>query len=138
VSVRLRAHHLLCMLTFAGEGYTPDFTANFAAIAGRIRDGEAIQLVDGADDVCAPLASSHDGHCAGPSARRRDRAALLAITKDAAWPATAAGELLLDAADIARLRIRFASGSVRRACDGCEWSDLCTQIAADSFAAASL
>ena len=82
-----RAHHLLCMLTFAGDGYTPEFVANFAAIVARIGAGEAVELVDGPDDVCAPLDGPDDIHCDDPSvaparprcaarARRRRSAAL--------------------------------------------------------------
>ena len=34
---------------------------------------------------------------------------------------------------LARLRAAFASGQIRGACDGCEWTELCSRIAADGF-----
>ena len=137
MSIRLRAHHLLCMLTFAGEGYTPDFVANFAAIVARIGAGEAVELVDGPDDVCAPLAVTADTHCDEPSVRRRDRDALRALAV-AEPPLSVERPLLLDAAAIAVLRAQFAAGTIRPACAGCEWYALCSEIAAAGYAAASL
>ncbi len=55
MTVRLRGHHLLCMLTFVGKGYSPAFVENYDRIAGRLSEGEDILLVDGPDDICAPL-----------------------------------------------------------------------------------
>ncbi len=136
MTVRLRPHHLLCMLTFAGDGYTPDFVANFAAIVRRIGAGEAIDLIDGPDDVCAPLDASGDTHCGNASVGRRDRTALLALA-EAGWP-VARRPLVIDGARLAELRAAFASGAIRAACRGCEWFDLCTEIAASDFAASPL
>ena len=125
------------MLTFAGEGYTPEFVANFGAIVARIAAGDAVELVDGPDDVCAPLAASDDTHCDEPSVRRRDRDALRALAT-AEPPLSIARPLLLDAAAIATLRVQFAAGSIRPACAGCSWFTLCSDIAAAGYTAARL
>ena len=29
MTIKLRAHHLLCLLTYVGKGYSPAFTANY-------------------------------------------------------------------------------------------------------------
>jgi hypothetical protein len=137
MSIRLRAHHLLCMLTFAGEGYTPEFVANFSRIVERIGAGEPVELIDGPDDVCAPLAATDDAHCDEFSVRRRDREALRALAV-ADPPLPAARPLILDRAAIAALRAQFASGSVRAACGGCSWSTLCSEIAAAGYLATRL
>ncbi len=134
--IRLRPHHLLCMLTFAGEGYTPAFVANLDAIVRRIAGGEPVDLVDGSDDICAPLAASGDEHCAGASIARRDRAALLALAAEGF--ALAPRPLTFDRALFERLRAAFAAGTIRGACRGCEWNDLCTSIAGTGFAASVL
>jgi hypothetical protein len=136
MTVRLRPHHLLCMLTFAGEGYTPEFVANFAAIVRRIGAGEPIELIDGSDDVCAPLEASGDTHCANASVGRRDRSALLALA-EAGLP-VAIRPFAIDAERLDTMRRAFADGTVRGACRGCEWSDLCTSIAASGFSASVL
>jgi hypothetical protein len=137
MSIRLRAHHLLCMLTFAGDGYSPEFVANFGALVARIGAGEVVELVDGPDDICAPLAATDDTHCDEPSVRRRDRDALRALAL-AEPPLPIARPLLLDAGAIATLRAQFADGAIRSACAGCEWFSLCTDIAAAGYTAARL
>jgi hypothetical protein len=137
VSVRLRAHHLLCVLTFAGEGYSPAFVANLAAIVARIGAGEPIDLVEGPDDICAPLDGTDDLHCHEPSVRRRDREALRALT-EAVPPLPDARPLVMDAAAIAASREHFAAGTIRGACTGCSWHALCSGIASAGYAGASL
>ena len=124
------------MLTFAGEGYTPEFVANFAAVVERIGAGEPVELVDGSDDVCAPLEAIGDVHCANASVGRRDRTALLAMA-EGGLP-VAQRPLTLDAARITALRAQFAAGTIRGACRGCEWANLCTSIAAVGFAGTAL
>ncbi len=54
MTVELRPHHLLCMLTYVGKGYSPAFCANYDAVLARLSAGEEILLVDGPDSVCAP------------------------------------------------------------------------------------
>ncbi len=124
--IRLRPHHLLCLLTYAGKGYTPAFTANFDAIAERLNGGEAIAVVDGPDDICAPLLDDPDAHCRRDSVTARDRLAAEALSGFL----ENAGTL----PDIAALRSAFAAGTIRTACAGCEWSGLCSDIAASGFA----
>ena len=135
--VRLRAHHLLCILTFAGEGYSPAFVANLAGIVARIGAGEPVELVDGPDDICAPLEGTDDTHCHEPSVRRRDREALRQLA-EADPPLSGARPLVMDRAAIAALREQFAAGTIRGACTGCPWFGLCTEIASAGYAVASL
>jgi hypothetical protein len=135
--VRLRPHHLLCILTFAGEGYSPAFVANLAGIVARIAAGEPIELIDGADDICQPLEGSDDTHCREPSVRRRDREALRQLAA-ADPPLPGARPLVLESATIAALREHFAAGTIRGACAGCPWFGLCTGIASAGYAVASL
>jgi hypothetical protein len=133
VTIRLRAHHLLCMLTFVGEGYTPAFTENYIRIARRLSSGEDIELVDGPDDICAPLLSGAAAHCHNESVVARDRAAAQAVGRllgMAVWKGT---RIYPDAALLKRLRRNFALGTIRKACDECEWSELCNDIAERGF-----
>ncbi len=129
------------MLTFVGRGYSAEFVANFETIVGRLREGASVQLVDGPDDVCAPLCrDSGEAHCVNASVTARDilaRTALAAIP-ELATLVHASHAIRLDSAIVADLRGRFAAGSIRAACAGCEWSSFCTQIAADGFSTARL
>ena len=62
MTVRLRAHHLLCMLTYIGKGYSPAFTDNMTVIAGRVSAGENVEIVDGPDEICAPRLAEANAH----------------------------------------------------------------------------
>lgn len=138
MTVRLRPHHLLCMLTYAGKGYSPDFTANMTVVVGRIAGGEEIEIVEGPDDICRPLLSEPDPHCHRESVQVRDRRAsqdvgqLLGVTISAGeLPALTEGRLDM-------LRQAFREGDIRAACRDCEWQDLCGRIAGDAFRGTAL
>jgi uncharacterized protein len=121
------------MLTFVGEGYTPAFTENYIRIARRLSSGEDIEVVDGPDDICAPLLSEAAAHCRNDSVVARDRAAAQAVGRllgIAVWKGT---RIYPDAALLQRLRRNFALGTIRKACEECEWSELCGHVAERGF-----
>lgn len=134
MTVRLRPHHLLCLLTYAGKGYSPAFTDNFDDIIERLRAGEPIAVVEGPDDICQPIAREPDTHCLRDSVTVRDRQA----TRDLAALLHVSPGDLTALPDLATLREAFATGRTRGACRGCEWFDLCSGIAADGFAGTNI
>ncbi|QLF69692.1 DUF1284 domain-containing protein [Peteryoungia desertarenae] len=129
MTVRLRAHHLLCMLTYVGKGYSPAFVENYEAIAARLSAGEEIELVAGPDDICGPLLQSPEAHCLGPSVIERDLAAADAIARLIGSPLPLGSRITPTPTLLARLRKTFATGEIRKACSGCEWSGLCDSVA---------
>ncbi|MEJ5082705.1 MULTISPECIES: DUF1284 domain-containing protein [unclassified Ochrobactrum] len=129
MTVRLRGHHLLCMLTYIGKGYSPAFVDNYDTIAGRLSDGEDIEIIDGPDDICQPLLCDGDCHCLNESVIVRDRLALNSISDLFKTTVAAGSDFELDAARLALMRSAFVAGTIRKACQSCEWSDLCTRIA---------
>jgi hypothetical protein len=133
MTVRLRAHHLLCLLTYVGKGYSAAFVANYDAIAERLGRGEGILIVSGPDDICAPLLSEPEPHCLGDSAAGRDELAARDVEKLLARPIRAGARFNLDAAALASLRAAFSAGVTREACQGCEWAGLCTTVAAGGY-----
>ena len=138
MTLRIRPHHLLCILTYAGRGYSLSFVKNFNAIIERILSSEAIQIVAGPDDICAPMLDSDDAHCRKPSVIERDLRATQALSRllnTALEPDTS---IHLSAGQIRRMRHSFASGENRGACSGCEWHALCTAIAEEHFEKAKL
>ena len=133
MTIRLRPHHLLCLLTYVGRGYSPAFTANYDAIAGRLSRGEDIVIVAGPDDICAPLLSEPEPHCLGESVVERDRLAARDVGNLLARPIGSGIGLDLDASTLGRMREAFSADLARTACQGCEWSGLCSQVAADGY-----
>lgn len=117
------------MLTYVGKGYSPAFVENYDRIAGRLSEGEDILLVDGPDDICAPLLCGGDGHCYEASVRERDRLALEAVGDLIGQTLSTQNPFGLNAERLDVMRRAFAEGILRTACKRCEWSDLCTRIA---------
>ena len=133
MTIRLRAHHLLCLLTYVGKGYSPAFTANYDRVAERLSRGEDILLVSGPDDVCAPLLDGPEPHCLNESVVERDRLAAQDVGELLARPIRVGTCVDLDTAMLARMRQAFSAGLVRKACGGCEWNELCGTIAAGGY-----
>ncbi|MBZ9860455.1 DUF1284 domain-containing protein [Mesorhizobium sp. CA12] len=133
MTVKLRAHHLLCLLTYVGKGYSPAFTANYDKVVKRLGEGEAVVIVAGPDDVCAPLLGEPEPHCLRESAAERDRMAARDVGALLGRPIQAGDRLVLDAHKLAGMRKAFSAGLTRQACSGCEWSGLCDTVAASGF-----
>jgi len=138
MTIRLRAHHLSCMLTYAGDGYSDAFTANFDAIVERIGGGEAVVIVDGPDDVCAPLLNKPDAHCVRDSVRVRDTLAARDLGTLLGVEIVEGARLRLGPAELQHMRAAFLTGQTREACYGCEWYGLCTSVARKGFRDARL
>lgn len=131
MTIRLRPHHLLCLQTYAGKGYTPAFTANYDLIAARLSNGEDIEIVEGPDDICTPLLTEPDPHCWRDSVTQRDHQA--AANLQPLLTASTGAKLTLTAPFLEKMRTSFQAGTLRPACTGCEWSELCTTIAERDF-----
>ncbi|HEV2518313.1 MAG TPA: DUF1284 domain-containing protein [Devosia sp.] len=134
MTIRLRPHHLLCLLTYVGKGYNAAFTANYDAIAARIGAGEDLLIVAGPDDICAPLLADADPHCHRDSVIERDRLALRDLGELLETPPQLGRSVVLEPAVLKQMREAFTTGRTRAACIGCEWHGLCTGIAARSYA----
>ena len=134
MTVRLRPHHLLCVLTYVGKGYSAAFVANLDAITARLASGEGVLIVDGPDDVCAPLLEEDDAHCTGASVQARDAAATRDLAAVLGEPVASGVAMTLDASRVSKLRCAFASGWIRTACAGCQWARLCDDVVGKSFA----
>jgi uncharacterized protein len=138
MTIRLRSHHLLCLLTYAGKGYSPRFTANYDLIAERIARGEEILIVEGPDDICTPLLDDAESHCWRDSVIERDKLAARDLGRLLNMPIGTGISLVLAADSLHRMRAAFSEGKIRQACVGCEWSTFCDSIAADAFRDAAI
>ncbi|WP_292896751.1 DUF1284 domain-containing protein [Nitratireductor sp.] len=139
MTVRLRAHHLLCMLTYVGRGYSPAFTANYDEIVLRLNAGEDAVLVEGPDDICRPLLGENPhAHCLNARVGQRDTRAASALSYWLGQAIDTGHALHLDKRLIERMRSAFAEGKTRKACLGCEWLALCTTVARKEFEGALL
>lgn len=133
MTVELRAHHLLCLLTYVGKGYSPEFIANYDAMAVRLSAGEDVLVVAGPDDICAPLLGQADAHCWRDSVDLRDELAAEDLTTLLGRPVCPGTSITLGPDLLAQMRAAFASHTTRRACSRCAWADLCTRVAASEY-----
>lgn len=122
------------MLGYVGRGYTPSFTANYNGIAKRLAAGEDILIVSGPDDICAPLMDEPEPHCLRESVVQRDKLAVMDVGKLLDMPIDDGAKIQLTATMLDQMRQAFAAGRTRAACLGCEWYDLCSDIAKGGFA----
>lgn len=134
MAIRLRGHHLLCLLTYQGMGYTRAFTANYNRLIRRISAGEYIEIVDGPDEICTPLLCTSGAHCLEAQSAINDSltlAALEALFNTRLGPGST---LCLTPDKVRTLRAAFASGKIRDACQHCRWHSQCSAIASQNFA----
>lgn len=131
--VRLRPHHLLCMLTFVGKGYNAAFVANYTAIARRLSEGEEIEVVSGPDEICRPLLNDPEAHCREHGVATRDELAAKAVARLLGRSVRPGDRLRLSRALVGRLREAFKEGTIRTACRGCSWSNLCSTVSSSGF-----
>lgn len=134
MTVRLRPHHLLCMLTYIGKGYTSGFVENYDRVAARLNAGEDIELVEGADDICEGLLCESHAHCFNEGVVQRDEMARLSVSALLDETLIAGKRLQATPDFLAKMRAAFAAGDIRQACRGCQWIRLCDRIAASGFA----
>ncbi|WP_447957280.1 DUF1284 domain-containing protein [Vreelandella sp. EE7] len=135
MTIRLRGHHLLCLLTYVGKGYSASFVANYDRLAARLSCGEPVELVAGPDDICAPLLAPacEPPHCLNDSVVGRDTAALEDISETLGRSLAVGDTLNLNSATLASLRAAFRAGLNRRACVDCQWHSLCTDVAGSGY-----
>ncbi len=133
MTVSIRAHHLLCILTYMGKGYTADFVTCYDKVIKRINDGETLRLIEGPDEICQPMLTETTCHCHNDTVLERDRTAARQIAKVLGRHLAPGDTLVLTREKLALLRTAFAEGAIRSACSGCEWQDLCSRIARKDF-----
>ena len=63
--LHLRPHHLLCLQTFTGRGYSEEFVWHMTLVRDQlIREPlTPVELVSGVDDLCAHCPNNVDGQC---------------------------------------------------------------------------
>ena len=134
----LRGHHLLCMLTHIGKGYTPGFTANMIRVVEAIGAGEAFTIVAGPDVICQRwIDECGPGgvHCFKADLAAKDEDALATVSQVLGRLFVTGTVTSLSPAEIGRLREMFARNQqTLLACQDCQWNSLCADVAASGFA----
>ncbi len=63
--LKLRGHHIFCLIGFRGMGYSKEYAANMAKVQEKLRafPDTPLCLVNGADDLCAKFPCDQPYHC---------------------------------------------------------------------------
>ncbi|MFQ5925586.1 MAG: DUF1284 domain-containing protein [Dehalococcoidia bacterium] len=74
--MRLRAHHLLCLLGFRGLGYSREYVENMTLIADQLRSSlqTSIEVVSKPDDICSPCPFLGEKGCQQRGVESEERA----------------------------------------------------------------
>jgi uncharacterized protein len=116
MSIRLRGHHLLCMLGFRGMGYSPEFTRNMASVYEKLRENPStmVTLVSGIDDLCCCFPEDKPYHCNSATVHERDSAVLKRLKLSPGSTAQWSDILVL-------LREHIQPGELGTLCSTCQW-----------------
>ncbi|SFI27939.1 hypothetical protein SAMN02799624_00077 [Paenibacillus sp. UNC496MF] len=116
MTIRLRGHHLLCLLGFRGMGYSAAYAANMARVYNRLKDEPhtPVTIVAGPDELCACFPADEEPHCENASVARLDRDALAKL--DLRF-----GLTLPWSAVIARVRAGVEPEDIGTLCRTCQW-----------------
>lgn len=74
MEIRLRGHHLLCMLGYRGMGYSEAYAANMSRVHERLRaePETEVALIEGPDDLCVCFPEDRPSHCGNDAVFNKD------------------------------------------------------------------
>ncbi|CAM3930353.1 DUF1284 domain-containing protein [Cohnella lubricantis] len=116
MSIRLRGHHLLCLLGYRGKGYSDGFCANMTAIYETLRRGSdtEIRIIEGPDEICRSFPADQPSHCLNASVFHKDRAILDKL-------ALAPGDTVQWQEICDRVAAQVAPEDIAHLCRDCQW-----------------
>ncbi len=119
MTIRLRGHHLLCLLGFRGMGYSEAFAANMAQVhtALRTHPESVVEITAGGDDLCACFPADQVDHCCETTVSVRDAAVLQRLGLEP-------GNRLSWSEIWSRLQTAVEPADIGRWCGTCPWRPL--------------
>lgn len=123
--LRIRGHHLLCILGFRGKGYDSAFVENMGRVADAIQSQPDLRLTvcDSCDDICGGCPHGRSNTChkhqgAAAATRQMDRAVLsrLKLRKGETVTVNEAYQRVADRIEVEDIAHTF--------CTECEWRSL--------------
>ena len=133
-TICLRPHHLLCLQTFVGHGYSPEFTAHMTIVQKQLTTDPLtpITLVNGPDDLCGHCPNCVDGSCTSPKPAVFDHLVGQKLnttedTENAAPKHTDASDSPLTLHGIPSI-LHMSEQLLAECCPYCEWKELCVEV----------
>ena len=122
-AIRLRPHHLLCLQTFVGHGYSEEFVQHMTLVKKQLDTDPRtpIALVSGADDLCCHCPNCAGGQCTSEKPALFDR---LTASRLACHAAPGTHGLIFGIPE----ELHIKEALLAACCPGCEWKDLCIEV----------
>ncbi|WP_052446648.1 DUF1284 domain-containing protein [Candidatus Soleaferrea massiliensis] len=123
--IRLRHHHLMCMHTYSGTGYSGEFCRNMERILQTLRQNPdtAVMLSAACDDICGACPNRIGGRCREEaSIQKRD--AKVAAFFNCGGDIQTTYRQLLDKIGPAFSKLT----DVSQVCHRCEFYELCNAV----------
>lgn len=122
--IKLRGHHILCLLGYRGMGYSDNYVVNMTKVHTILREqpDTLIQIIKGPDHLCAKFPDDQPYHCEDKGIFSRDKE----IVK----------RLGLKYSDVLpwreverRIRVNVKASDIAVVCESCSWRSygLCEQ-----------
>ncbi|WJY28117.1 MULTISPECIES: DUF1284 domain-containing protein [Sporosarcina] len=114
--IKLRGHHILCLLGYRGMGYSPEYVANMTAVHTTLRTkpDTLIQVIKGPDHLCAKFPDDQPYHCEdkGIYSRDQDIVKRLGLTPSDVLPWREVER---------RVRLQIRPSDIAVICETCSW-----------------
>ncbi|TVY10877.1 DUF1284 domain-containing protein [Paenibacillus cremeus] len=116
MEIRLRGHHLLCLLGFRGMGYSAAFSANMTRVYNELRESPetTIALVQGPDDLCTCFPADGQYHCENRSVAKHDEEVIRRLGLET-------GTRVPWSTVLERVRAAIAPEDINVLCVTCQW-----------------
>ncbi|WP_301107468.1 DUF1284 domain-containing protein [Sporosarcina sp.] len=116
--IKLRGHHIFCLLGYRGMGYSEEYVENMTKVHTILREqpDTMIQVIQGTDDLCAKFPDDQPYHCEDKGIYVRDSEILkkLGLTYSDVLPWREVER---------RIRTHVVPEDIAVVCKTCSWRD---------------
>ncbi len=114
--IRLRGHHIFCLIGYHGMGYSKEFVQNMTRIHQTLRKNPEIQveIIEGPDPICEKYPNCGKYHCEDQNIYERDLAVIEKL-------GLSIGQVLQWEEIEERIRKRVKPSDIHALCQSCSW-----------------
>lgn len=125
---KLRGHHLLCLLTFQGLGYNPEFVENMERAVRKFHSnpGLTLTLTTDNDIICSACPFNKGGRCfKKEDSEKRTKVHDLKVMELFGFKE---GEKIKVGQAWRKIKNKITPKDLSKICPGCEWLGYCSNL----------
>lgn len=114
--IKLRGHHIFCLLGYRGMGYSKEYAENMTKVHSELRQrpDTLIQVMKGPDCLCAEFPDDQPYHCEDKGIYERDAVILKQL-------GLKFGDVLPWREVERRIRLHVVPSDIETVCETCSW-----------------